>query len=587
MAKRKPPKLTYYGAKAVRGDDDFIVGGFDVETENLGGKLLSIQWGVFGTVNYDCSEHMLDNFVGEMMQYPKPVIWFGHFAQYDWRYMLDELVSMGYELEISMRTETDIYQITIVRDDGQKVVMRDSYALWPHPLAKLASSFCPEIPKLDIDFEKVTFDPENPAHIEYAKRDVLILITGLPRLNTMLQKHFGVNANATTASTALKAWQKTLKDGEIYNASKWGDRELFTRQAYYGGLVFLTSTKLQHDCETYDRNSSYPASMVAHGVPVGRQLETRDYEDGRMGIYRVRVKAPDDLIVPIIPARDKRGTMRWYRGEFDTVVTNRELIFAANHGYKILQVYEGIVWEDVAFPFNEFIGLCKQIRFGFRDKPEEFLAKLMQNALYGKFGSRRERLRIFSARSMTDEDLIGSVPYDDRGLWYVKKELDEEMRCAPEWAVFITAHSRLSLLQQVYSAGPENVFYGDTDSITLRKGYGSQIDVGLEYGQWKLEKEWREFRAIAPKVYAGVLADGRFKGAAKGLPRKNLTDKHWRDLLTDGTTEAQALSLPSLRVALKKGVTQANILTRKSSTLAHSLNFQELPNGAVRPKIAA
>ena len=26
------------------------------------------------------------------------------------------------------------------------------------------------------------------------------------------------------------------------------------------------------------------------------------------------------------------------------------------------------------------------------------------------------------------------------------------------------------------------------------------IDIGLEYGQWKLEKEWQVFRAIAPKV---------------------------------------------------------------------------------------
>lgn len=581
-------KVDYYAASAVRGNDEILACAFDTETEGLGGKLLSVQWGTpFTEIQFDKSQDMLTNFFADLMKFPAPCIWYGHFAQYDWQYMLNELADRGFDFEIGMRTDNDVYEIRIKRADGKRVIMRDSYALWNSPLEKLAKSFCPEIPKLEIDIEK--FDPDNAEHQAYAKRDVQILLVGLPRLFSMLAKHFGVNPNGTFASTSLKGWQVTLPKDNIFRASNWGPQEVFIRESYYGGLVFLTNTNHQKDCVTFDINSSYPYAMMTHGVPYGRAIETNDYSGDRMGIYRVRVRSPDNLVVPIIPARDARGSMRWFRGEFDTVCTNRELVFAAQNGYEILEVYEGIVFEETIFPFTPFIQKCMNIRKEFKGGPEELLAKFMQNSLYGKFGSRRERLRMMHAHSATEEELIDATPYDEAGRWYVKKELDETMRCMPAWAVFITAHARLRLLQAVYSVGVENVIYGDTDSITIKAGpHEALIDSGLEYGQWKREKEWKEFRAIAPKVYSGILADGRRVGAAKGLPRKHLTAEHWKSLLEDGTATAQALSLASLRVAMKKGgVTPAVLLQRKSSSLDNSVNFQQLENGQVRAKIAA
>lgn len=581
--KRKNRKSDYYGVKKVR-DDEIIVGAFDVETEGLGGRLLSVQWGIFGTIEYRTGPDMLDEFINAICRFPKPVIWYGHFAQYDWRYMLETFAVRKMLIEVCMRTDNDVYEIRIMTEKGP-VIMRDSYAIWNSPLEKLASSFCPEIPKLKIDIEH--FDPQNAAHIEYAKRDVQILLVGLPRLFAMLQKHFGVTPSGTFAGTSLRGWQKTLAPDEIYKVERLNEKELFIRQAYYGGLVFLTSTATHANCETYDINSSYPAAMIEWGVPYGRAVECSDYHCGLPGIYHVTVRAPDDLIVPILPARNEKGAMRWYRGTFETVVTNRELIFAANHGYEILDVKSGLVFEETVFPFNDLIDHCRNIRRAFKGGPEEILAKYMQNSLYGKFGSRRERLRIIPAHMAEPGELEGLTPYDDAGFWYVKKEIDEEMRCMPAWAVFITANARLRLLQAVYTIGPENVLYGDTDSITIKAGTRGALDVGDEYGQWKFEKAWAEFRAIAPKVYSGVLCDGRRTGAAKGLPRKGITDDHWRELLEDGETRAHALSLPSLRATLKKGVKPAELLLRRSSVLENSANFTVDSAGSVRVKYAA
>jgi len=600
MAKRKHRVLDYYARKTLRGNDEILVAAWDVETDDLGGKLLSIQYGVRpAEVVVDTAPGMVERFIAFILDYPSPYVWFAHFSEYDWRYIMDYLVTHQMDFEISMRNETNVYQITI-RYDGKKIIMRDSYALWNSPLEKLAKSFCPEIPKLDLDFATTRFDPNNAEHLKYAERDVQILLVGLPRLNAMLNKHFGVNPNATFASTSLKGWQSTLANDEIYSASKYDEREAFVRLAYYGGLVFLTSTNTQTDCETYDINSSYPYAMMKYGVPYGSCATSSNYLDSRMGIYRVRVKAPDNLVVPILPGRDDKGNMRWYRGEFDTVVTNRELVFAANNGYEILKIYEGIVWEETAYPFTPFIEKCKTIRKQFAAPAggtmtaEEYLAKFMQNSLYGKFGTRRERFRLMATHTMEKDDagnpIIGDAePWDKDGNWYVvRQEIDKDMRCLPAWAVFITAHARLRLLQAVYSVGVENVIYGDTDSITIKSGeHTALIDSGAEYGQWKLEKQWAEFRAIAPKVYSGVLTNGERKGAAKGVPKKNLTDTHWRELLEDGSTTAQARSLASLKVALRTGIKPAHTLMRRSSSLTNSVNFISLPDGTVRAKMAA
>lgn len=578
----------YFAKKCVVANDDILICGGDTETTGLGGKLLMVQWGMMGKTYHATGDNMVAQFFDVLLSWPKPAVWYFHFGQYDWRYFLDYIREQKLITEICLRTETDIYEIRVKRNEKDKwSIMRDSGALWPESLKKLALAFCPEYPKLEVDIEH--FDPDDEHYVEYAERDVRILITALPRLFDMMREHFGVYPSATTAGTAMRAWQNTLPDDVYYDASKWGPVEQFMREGYYGGIVFLTSNIVNKDCETYDINSSYPAVMEKFGVPKGNPIYTESYEEEYPGIYRVRVKTPDNLIVPILPARNMRGVMRWFRGEFETVVTTQELQFAAKHGYEILEVMEGYYFEGMEYPFNDLISKTKSIRKEFKGKANETLAKLIQNSLYGRFVARRMRTKILDSKLMKEEDFENSEPFDEFGIWYVTKFLDETINCIPQWGVFITANARLQLLRAVYAIGPENCLYADTDSITVRKGFGYLIDVGSEYGQFKLEKEWKVFRAIAPKVYSGILAKdfkdhkaGTFYGAAKGLPRKGVTEIQWRELLEDGATQAATSSLSSLKIAFKNGVTPARQLTRKSSELSNSQNFIACANGDVR-----
>lgn len=566
--------------------EDIIPLSFDTETDGLGGPLLCITaYDLDMTGHFFSGPTMVGDFFTLMINYPYPFVWFAHNAQYDLRYFMGYIRANNIDCKINMRNETDVYQITLFFE-GSKIVIRDSLAIFPGTLRQFADSFTPELPKENIDFDAgMIFDPENEDHRHYALRDAEILRRGLPRFNALLQRHFGVTLGHTTAGTALMAWQATLPEWQYFDCSRWGDEEEFVRSAYFGGLVFLTRTDEIKNAVTFDINSSYPAQMCKHGVPWGQKITTKDWRTEYMGIFRVRVRAPEDLVVPIIPRRDEKGYMRWHGGEFITTVTNTELKFAEAHGYEILDVQQGIAWEERIFPFNAFIEKCKAIRFAYAGKPEETLAKLMQNALYGKFGARRERLVVFQPDEDDEMATLEALPLDDDGFWWIKKEFAEDLRCIPAWAVFITAHARMHLLHTVYSVGVQNVIYGDTDSLTVLPGVVNKFDQGKEYGQWKLEKRWKRFRALAPKVYAGILDDGRYKGAAKGLPKKKMDESMWGKLLAGERVCVDYLTLPSLRVAMQRGIEPAKPISRVSTNIENSGNW-ELRGNLVRPKLA-
>lgn len=581
----KTKKLRPFSNKAFR-EEDIMFLSFDTETNSLGGDLLLITACSPKGTHVFSGDMMIANFFELMIEHPYPYVWYAHNAQYDWRYFIQYIVDSQIYCQIHMRTETDIYQIDLFID-GVRVVMRDSLAIFPGKLSDFAKSFTPEIPKGNIDFELTSFDLNNPEHIEYAKRDAEILRVGMPRLNSMLVKHFGINLGCTTAGTSLKAWQYSLREDERYSVSEMGEQEDFIRSSYFGGLVFLTTTHTFESqgvvAETYDLNSSYPYAMCTYGVPSGRMIQTDDYENGLMGIYRVKVRTPSLLNIPILPRRNEKGYMRWSRGEFETCVTSSELIYAVKNGYEILDIFEGYAWEEVAYPFNTMIDRCRKIRIEYQGKPEETLAKLIQNSLYGKFGSKRNRIKVFMPEN--DDDLIDAQPVDEQGYFWCREEVSDSLRCKPEWAVFITAHARLKLISTAYSVGVENVIYGDTDSLTVLVGNSHCFDQGSEYGQWKLEKRWKSFRAIAPKVYVGQLEDGRYKGAVKGIPKKTMTPESWNDLLKQGQIESRFDTLPSLRVAMKKGVFPAKQTKRVSTDIRNSVNW-ELIGDRVYPKIA-
>ncbi len=601
----------FYGAGAIK-NTRIIPCAWDCETEGLGGELLCITASTDREEFYvagDDTDQMIFDFLEMLFKspsgnlkaskdksfiYPKlddgARVYYAHNAQYDLRYILRYLVDHDYKIKLGMRSDVDIYQVVIYRDEKEGapfVMFRDSFALYPSSLNNFTNEFSPGTAKLEGAISHSTgeiFDRFNPLHVEYAKRDSLSLRLALSKYFEVLMDDFHVTPAGTAAGTALKAWQATV-DGRIFASSL--AHEKFFRSGYYGGLVFLTTTESVKFAECYDINSSYPAHMRSKGVPHGKPIRATKYvgSEKMPGMFRVVMRTTGDVKIPIIPSRDDKGSIAWVSGEFETTVTNYEIDFALKHGYEIVRVLYGYVWEKVFYPFDDFVNKCERLRGEHKGTAREKVTKLMQNSVYGKFATSRDRRAIYHPEQgevPTGQPLNGiHDPKTCDAYFYIRKEETDELLCKVEFAAFITAHARLTLLEGAYSIGVENVLYGDTDSLTVRSGTaGGHLDIGTAYGQFKLEKIWSTFRASAPKTYAGEYDSGyvkrgvKYGGAVKGLSKKEMTQAKWKELLLTGRTDVDYLSLDNLIKTIKTGtIDKARKLNRKSSDLKNSRHF--------------
>jgi len=561
-------QTAYFPMKKQKEDLPVTIAAFDFETEGLGGKLLCATWYIDGMIEPQIilgePEYIVHEIIRIFEISGKNIRWYAHNAQYDWRYLVDELVER-YEktIQFLMRSDSDVF---VIKTHLFELV--DSYAVFPQSLKKMSESFDPEYGKLEID-DITQFDPQNLQHQEYAKRDAFTLVRSLKNYDKAIYQIFGVHIAYTVASTAVKAWRSTIKT----NYFKPDRIDEFVRTAYFGGLVALSSNKTFENVFTYDINSSYPYTMREFGVPYGTYAQAFHVVPDYPGVYRVLVQTPDDLVFPILPKRIKKGKsdyIVWAQGVFETCVTNIELDFAVKNGYKILKVYEGVIWKEIVYPFGDFVDLCERTRWKHKGTPFELVAKLMQNSVYGKFGSRTERTELFIPQS--DAEHEGAFPWGSSEKLWIRDQHIESIQALPQWAVFITAQARLNLLEKIYELGVENVIYCDTDSITTTKTMDKK-HIGDAYGKFKLEKTWRTFRAIAPKVYVGELDNGNMLGAVKGIPKKKLTAADYIELMKQGNITADLSILPSFK-SFMKGNRTTKQMVRKSTDIANSATWK-------------
>ncbi len=575
MSEVKRSVRGYHPLRDQGPDPKFIVGAFDFETAGLGGKLLAASWYVSGMFQAEVitgePEEIIDELLLVFMTKPG-IRWYAHNAQYDWRYLIDILLeNYSDSIEFAMRTESDVFMIKTADFE-----MVDSFALWPHSLKKFAETFTPELPKLEIDIEN--FDPTNPDHLAYAARDSEILVKALIRFDEIIYKLFGVHVAYTLAATAIKAWRAKI-DRSYFNPE---NIDTFVRSAYFGGAVQgRFGEAIYRNLKTYDINSSYPYVMREFGVPFGSYSKVNYVVKGNLGIYRVLVESPEDVVFPILPKRvftGEVGHIVWPRGRFETTVTNVEIEFALEHGYKLLEVREGVIFNERIYPFDDLVTFCEQTRKEYKGTAFEQVVKLIQNSVYGKYGTRKERCRIFVPKE--DEDYIGASQWGTSEKLWIKKEHDENILALPQWAVFITAYARIHLLRNIYNLGVENVIYCDTDSITTRADLDPEL-IGEDYGQFKLEKIWDSFRVIAPKVYVGSLASGELSGAVKGLPKAKIGQVGYEKLFEQGQISVELCVLPSFKTFIK-GNTSTKIMQRESTNIENSSSWK-LDEGIIRP----
>lgn len=502
------------------------------------------------------------------------------------------------------------------RGKEERWTFSDSIALIPLSLKEIGKTFFSDrddAQKIGFDLD---LPEDHPDWEAYNDRDNYVLHEALSRFRDLVEKiggSIGMTAASTAMQiyrrkfqTEIVHWPSGFKqpkpivisrnphmpdcDGRCHKAlcphdacqvepgECHGCLHDFVRQGFFGGRTEIY-TLHGEDLFYYDLNSSYPASMLKD-MPVGRARVLKEgtpirslemMNEKNIGFVECVVYIPEDCYLPPLPYRyvTAGGSRKliFPVGTLYGVWNWEELQLLKLVGGRILEVGKS-VWYQRKKIFVDFVHTLYAYRkhkktcptysakdakcvCGY-DEGMSFVAKLIMNSLYGKWGMNplREKLLYLDLETLGDPDFdlqlgILPPPGDESLPLRIQHAVDADY-IVPQISATITAYSRITYFMGLHKAIqetskpipnlrpqvglragqtmklPENIrkslqgapivyvdgvprlvnkgtlIYGDTDSCTATVRMKPE---GSELGQWKLEEEHIDMEVEQPKFY--------------------------------------------------------------------------------------
>lgn len=181
------------------------------------------------------------------------------------------------------------------------------------------------------------------------------------------------------------------------------------------------------------------------------------------------------------------------------------------------------------YVFTECISDLYKLRLEYpKSDPMNYVAKIIMNSLYGRFGMEDN---FVSSHIMNSEEYL---PFETKNKENIHDVIDLEdnfivqtTKSSNDYSIAninvavasaITAYSRIHM-SQFKNNDSYSLFYSDTDSIYVNKELPSKFISNTELGKLKLECICAKGVFIAPKVYGLLNQDGSETIKIKGLSK--------------------------------------------------------------------
>ena len=525
-------------------------------------------WAVCNIDNTDQTEWgtNLDDFMLWCSCNPKSKIYF-HNLKFDGEFIIHYLLKNGYTFytgkKRNPKTFTAIisdmgqfYSISVNFDKENYVTFFDSLKMIPLKVDEMPKAFGLDIKKLDLDYNKPRPKGYTPtqSELDYILNDVKIPALSLKKmfdsgLNKMTQASnalcdykqiMGIN----TFNHFFKLLDKELKDddgnpiikkdhrGQPINYKDGSPRYLLLddeiRKSYKGGFTYLNplyTEKIVRRGIVLDVNSLYPSVMYNSKLPIDYPIffEGKYQPDHIYDLYIQRIRCSFELKSNKIPTIQIKGSADWCK-EFDSTeylkhskgrvipltLTSVDLkLFFENYDVQELEYLGGWKFRSAVGLFDKYID--KWIGHKIQAKKDNnkgmyFIAKIMLNALYGRFGIGLE--------------MQSKIPYLDDGIVkYRTTEPEKRKGLYIPLATFITAYARevtIRTSQKIrdYSLekyGQDMYIYSDTDSIHTLLSKNELIKIcnidDYQLGAWKVENYFKKGKFVRQKGYVEDIPD--------------------------------------------------------------------------------
>lgn len=566
----------------------------------------------------------------ELKNYEECVFVAHNLSRFDGSFLLNYLISENIDVQFCINSGR------ILKMEWYKSKVWDSCCFMADSLKNIAINFKCKIQKGDFDHKLIQswedvhrYKEQAPNdHIgwgPYLDADVDSLAEIVEKYSTQVYENFNADVfkYVTLSSLTYKLWGQTTLKNNIVIETPQTDKYHFIRDAVFGGRVFPMQKKfatsclneeeeklLQHiyhdldlniDLEdikyddqdlkniyqkifnagsfvmNMDMNSLYPTAMcLEYPVGIGEWSThpQQDFENGYMGIYHISFEAPKNLIMAILPQRNKEYTsfvddeklnkqwkgsgIKWSLENNEGVYTNIDIQMALQYGYKITFKNKAIIWKTKNYVFKDYIEEIYKIKKQqdtLKGTPEyneviRTIAKTMMNALYGKTCQRPiqdEHLLIknenefyeFTSKYLLN-DYIWIKQNGQNVLAVSGSPLEIENSKPSHLGAFVLAYSRKLMMEDFHKVTNGlkefNFTYTDTDSIHMKgDAYKTMVEkyperFGKELGQFSNDIDKGKNPIIiyeyclAPKcyMYVWISEDGKMgiKKKVKGIPKQ-------------------------------------------------------------------
>lgn len=488
-----------------------------------------------------------------------------HNLKFDGEFIISYLFEHGFKWVKGKKELDEKSFTTLISDKGQfysleicfknsKVKILDSLKIIPFSVEEIAKTFDLPIMKEDIDYS--AFRSKNhkltEKEISYLKNDVEIVARAL---NVLFSQNL---KKMTQGSNALQDFKNVIgkKNFERWFPIPAYDGDI--RQSYKGGFTYCDPRYKGVDVGegiVLDVNSLYPSVMYYKPLPYGegKFFEGKYETDKQYNLYIQCIKCQFELKENMIPTIQLKNNLAFCPTEYlhssngeDVVLylTSIDLeLFLEHYNVYNIEYISGWKFKSTIGIFKDYIDKWTGIKikatieknYGMRT-----LAKLMLNALYGKFA--------------LNPSVQSKIPYlNEDGI--VKYRLGEKETRKPIYipiGTFITAWARyitISSAQKCYKyfryadtdslhmniVLPEELKKGDITKLTTEdfKKYNvpllNELEIDpVKLGAWKVESIFTRARFVRQKTYIEEI-NGKCEITCAGMPKKCYENVNWNN----------------------------------------------------------
>lgn len=389
--------------------------------------------------------------------------------------------------------------IRLIRNRSS-VMMLDTFNYWQTSLEKMGLQL--GLVKLPMPEISASFDDWKV----YCKRDVDVLTEYLLTFMRFLHTNDLCGVGLTLASQALRSFRHKFMTCGIFLHNRPEVTSL-EREGYSGGRVeayhigqLPQKTYYKLDVNSMYpyvmRDKPYPVELIAYSenVPLSRLI---DLMKSYYCLAEVRLNTSN----PAYPLKHNHKLI-FPTGDFITTLHQSELEYALSCN-DIVEVRKLSIYRQAPV-FKDYIDFFYDLKVKSELEGNQIVrhqSKILMNSLYGKFGQQNVISRVVPN---PDKDHFGRVTGYSESLHarvevnYLGKEMEvsykqgESMYSFPAIAGAVTAYARIYLWSLLLTAGKENVFYLDTDSLTVNESGLINLQAYLDktrLGYLKLEDQ--------------------------------------------------------------------------------------------------